>query len=125
MQGNSIISYYLAPVLELVGITDYGQISGINGGLAVWNLFLAYAGSLNAESVGRRRLFLISTIGMLASYIVITGLSGGFAATQSHSVGIAVVPFLFIYYGKASERFAFLTFLTFTGFYDIGKCFVS
>lgn len=34
--GNSIISYYLAPVLELVGITDYSQISGINGGLAVW-----------------------------------------------------------------------------------------
>jgi hypothetical protein len=32
------------------------------------------------------------------------GLSGGFATTQSHSVGIAVVPFLFIYYG----------------FYDIG-----
>ena len=34
--GNSVISYYLAPVLELVGITDYSQISGINGGLAVW-----------------------------------------------------------------------------------------
>lgn len=96
----------MAPVLELVGITDYGQISGINGGLAVWNLFLAYAGSLNAENVGRRRLFLVSTIGMFASYVIITGLSGGFATTQSHSVGIAVVPFLFIYYG----------------FYDIGWC---
>jgi nitrate/nitrite transporter NarK len=102
--GNSVISYYLAPVLELVGITDYSQISGINGGLAVWNLFLAYGGSLNAERAGRRRLFLISTVGMLASYIVITGLSGSFAQSQSHSVGIAVVPFLFIFYG----------------FYDIG-----
>ena len=102
--GNSIISYYLAPVLELVGITDYSQISGINGGLAVWNLFLAYGGSINAERVGRRGLFLTSTIGMLASYVVITGLFGSFAQTQSHSTGIAVVPFLFIYYG----------------FYDIG-----
>ena len=41
---------------------------------------------------------------MLFSYIVITGLSGSFAQTKSHGVGLAVVPFLFIYYG----------------FYDIG-----
>ncbi|KAK3677010.1 hypothetical protein LTR78_003215 [Recurvomyces mirabilis] len=102
--GNSIISYYLSPVLKLVGITSYVQISGINGGLAVWNLFLAYAGSLNAERAGRRKLWLTSTIGMLCSYIVITGLSGSFAMTKSHGVGLAVVPFLFIYYG----------------FYDIG-----
>lgn len=102
--GNSIISYYLSPVLKLVGITNYSQISGINGGLAVWNLFLAYAGSVNAERAGRRKLFLASTIGMLVSYIVITGLSGSFAQSQSSSVGLAVVPFLFIFYG----------------FYDIG-----
>ena len=64
-------------------------------------IFLTYfsAGSLNAERAGRRKLFLISTIGMLASYVVITALSGNFAMTSSHSVGIAVVPFLFIYYG--------------------------
>jgi hypothetical protein len=82
-----------------VGITDAGEQSGINGGLAVWNLILAYIGSINAERAGRRGLFLISTIGMLASYVVITGLSGSFATTNSASVGTAVVPFLFIYYG--------------------------
>ncbi|KAK5728536.1 hypothetical protein LTR15_001672 [Elasticomyces elasticus] len=102
--GNSIISYYLSPVLKLVGITDYDQISGINGGLAVWNLFLSYAGSLNAERAGRRKLWLASTIGMLLSYIVITGLSGSFAQSKDRGVGLAVVPMLFIYYG----------------FYDIG-----
>lgn len=91
--GNSIISYYLVPVLELVGITNRAEQSGINGGLAVWNLILAYIGSINAERAGRRGLFLISTIGMLASYIVITGLSGNFAMTNSKSVGTAVVPF--------------------------------
>ncbi|KAJ9613881.1 hypothetical protein H2200_002017 [Cladophialophora chaetospira] len=102
--GNGIITYYLAPVLKLVGITDPAEVSGINGGLAVWNLILAYLGSLNAERVGRRFLWLTSTIGMLGAYIVMTGLSGSFAHTQSHSVGIAVVPVMFIYYG----------------FYDIG-----
>jgi hypothetical protein len=36
---------------------------------------------------------------MLASYIVISGLSGSFANTQSSSTGIAVIPFLFLFYG--------------------------
>lgn len=78
--------------------------AGINGGLAVWNLLLAYIGSFNAEHAGRRKLWLTSTIGMLVSYIIITALSGSFAADQTRSVGIATVPMLFIYYG----------------FYDIG-----
>lgn len=78
--------------------------AGINCGLAIWNLFLAYGGALNAERLGRRKLWLTSTGGMLLSYIVITALSGSFEASQTRSIGIAVVPFLFIFYG----------------FYDIG-----
>ncbi|CRK14091.1 hypothetical protein BN1723_015723 [Verticillium longisporum] len=37
--------------------------------------------------------------GMLVSYIIISGLSGSFAQTGTSSVGLAVVPFLYIYYG--------------------------
>ncbi|CAK7212566.1 hypothetical protein SEUCBS140593_001546 [Sporothrix eucalyptigena] len=102
--GNGIITYYLSPALKLVGITSNRQISGINGGIAIWNFFLSYGGSLNAERAGRRKLWLTSTIGMLISYVILTGLSGGFATSHNHAVGIATVPMLFIYYG----------------FYDIG-----
>ncbi|VUC29053.1 unnamed protein product [Clonostachys rosea] len=102
--GNGIITYYLTPVLSLAGITDYTQISGINGGLAIWNLILAYIASFNAEKAGRRVMWLASTAGMLATYIVITGLSASFASTHSRPTGIAIVPMLYIYYG----------------FYDIG-----
>ncbi|KAK5957724.1 hypothetical protein OHC33_000913 [Knufia fluminis] len=102
--GNGIISYYLAPVLRLVGITDPNKVSGINIGLAAWNLVLAYVGSLNAERAGRRVLWLVSTIGMLVSYVVLTGINGSFAQSGNRHVGIASVPMLFIYYG----------------FYDIG-----
>jgi MFS family permease len=35
---------------------------------------------------------------MLVSYIVITGLSGSFAQTQVPSVGVAVIPMLFIFF---------------------------
>lgn len=34
---------------------------------------------------------------MLATYIVMTGLSGSFAKTPTHSVGIAVIPMMYIY----------------------------
>lgn len=95
--GNGIIAYYLLPALKLVGITAAGDIAGINGGLAIWSLCWAYAGAMSAERVGRRTLWLTGTAGMLVAYIVMTGLSGSFAQTPSHSVGLAVVPMMYIY----------------------------
>lgn len=35
---------------------------------------------------------------MLTSYIIVTGLSGSFAQTGHSSTGLAVVPFLFLYF---------------------------
>ncbi|KAG7107194.1 Lactose permease like protein [Verticillium longisporum] len=95
--GNGIIAYYLSPALKLVGMSKADQIAGINGGLAVWSLLWAYLGALNAERVGRRPLWLVGTAGMLRTYILITGLSGSFDHSPSRSVGIAVVPMMFIY----------------------------
>lgn len=60
---------------------------------------MAIVGSLLVDVAGRRVLFILSTCIMLVSYIIITGLSGTFANTQVSSVGTAVIPFLFIYYG--------------------------
>ncbi|VUC28437.1 unnamed protein product [Clonostachys rosea] len=95
--GNVIIAYYLSPALKLVGITKADQIAGINGGLAIWSLIWAYIGAMSAERAGRRFLWLAGTIGMLISYVIITGLSGSFANTPSRGVGLAVVPMMFVY----------------------------
>jgi hypothetical protein len=35
---------------------------------------------------------------MFASYVIITGLSGSFAQSGSGATGIAVIPFLFIFF---------------------------
>ena len=51
------------------------------------------------DKLGRKKLFLISSVGMCFSYACVTGLSGSFAATGTKSVGIAMIPFLFIFYG--------------------------
>ncbi|CAG8922444.1 unnamed protein product [Penicillium salamii] len=97
--GVGIVSYYLALILNTIGITSVTDQLMINGFLQIWNLLLAIVGAMLVDRFGRRPLFLLSTCVMLMSYIVITGLSGGFATTNSSSVGISVIPFLFIYYG--------------------------
>lgn len=51
------------------------------------------------DRIGRRPLWLISTGGMLCSYVIITALSATFAKTQNNGTGLAVIPFLFIFFG--------------------------
>ncbi|GMK56157.1 hypothetical protein CspeluHIS016_0212130 [Cutaneotrichosporon spelunceum] len=97
--GNGVISYYLSPVLKMVGVTRPVEITLINAGLAIWNLILALSASLSTERLGRRRLFFISGWGMLLSYSVITALSAQFSQKGVKAVGLAVIPVLFIYYG--------------------------
>lgn len=94
-----IVSYYLAPVLLTVGITSVTQQTMISGFLQLWNLILAAGAAFSVDRVGRRKLFLASSVGMLGSYIIIAGLSGSFANTGLAATGIAVIPFLFIFYG--------------------------
>ncbi|KAH6611692.1 general substrate transporter [Boeremia exigua] len=97
--GVGIVSYYLAPVLRTVGITSVTQQTLISGFLQIWNLIIAVTAALTVDLAGRRRLFLISSSGMLVCYIIISGLAGSFANTAATSTGIAVIPFLFVYYG--------------------------
>jgi drug/metabolite transporter (DMT)-like permease len=55
------------------------------------------------ERIGRRPLWLTSTVGMLGAYCVITALSASFAKTRNSATGIAVIPFLFIFFGFYGE----------------------
>lgn len=96
--GNGIVSYYLPLVLNTVKITSVTHQTLISALLQVWNLFWAIGAAASVEKLGRRVLFLTSASIMLVSYIVITGLSGSFASTGNASVGLAVVPFLFIFF---------------------------
>lgn len=95
--GNGLVSYFLVPILKQVGITKPAQTAGINGGIAVWSWFVAMAGASLSDRYGRRALFLTALAGALVSFIFITGLSGGFATTKHSKVGIAMIPFLFIF----------------------------
>jgi MFS family permease len=90
--GVGIVSYYLAPVLKTVGVTDVTNQTMISGFLQVWNLIIAVSAAFSIDRLGRRFLCLVSCGGMLTSYIIISGLSGSFAHTNKAGTGIAVIP---------------------------------
>ncbi|RMZ70420.1 hexose transporter [Pyrenophora seminiperda CCB06] len=97
--GNGIIIFYLPPVLRTVGITSVFQQQGINGGLQIYNWFIACGAALLAERVGRRRLFLTSAATMLLFMVLITVCSARYSSTQSVAAGYAVIVFLFLFLG--------------------------
>ncbi|KAJ8114437.1 hypothetical protein OPT61_g3684 [Boeremia exigua] len=96
--GNGVVSYYLVLVLRTVGITSVTDQTLISGLLQVWNLLFAVVAAVSVDKVGRRPLFLASAGIMLVAYILVTALSGAFAESDHGPTGIAVIPFLFIFF---------------------------
>jgi hypothetical protein len=108
--GVGVVSYYLSLVLDTAGITSVTDQTLINGCLQIWNLIIAVGAAFLVDKLGRRFLFLTSCIGMLSSYIIISGLSGSFAETGNKATGLAVIPMLFLFYGSYDIAFTPLLF---------------
>ncbi|KAL9947135.1 hypothetical protein D7B24_009307 [Verticillium nonalfalfae] len=108
--GNGVVSYYLPLVLDSVGVKTVTEQTLISACLNVWNLGWAVAAAMNVDRLGRRFLFMSSGVTMLTSFIIVTGLSGAFASSASSSVGMAVIPFLFLFF--AGYDIALTPFLT-------------
>ena len=109
--GNGLVSYFLVPILQQVGITQPSQTTGINGGIAVWSWLAAMLGASLSDKFGRRSLFLTSLCGCLSAFVFITALSGSFATSRKSAVGISMIPFLFIFNGFYAIAFTPLPLL--------------
>jgi len=96
--GNGVVSYYLSLVLDTVGVKSVKDQTLISACLQVWNLICSVAAAFSVDRVGRRPLFIASAIIMLVSYVLVTGLSGSFAETGHAATGVAVIPFLFVFF---------------------------
>lgn len=95
--GNGLISYYLHQVMNNIGITDEKTQLGINGGLKSWGLIVNISMSFFADKIGRRPIYLISTIGTTIAFTIWTIISARYAIAGGSGLGIGFVIMIFVY----------------------------
>lgn len=95
--GQGVITYYFAQMLDSVGITSTNAQTGINGGMSIWNLLWAIAGIILADRIGRRPLWLTSFIAMVFANIPLTISSAMYKHHGSQAAAYSSVVFMFIY----------------------------
>lgn len=93
--GNGIMSYYLAKILISIGITSPTQQLGLNGGMKACALVVNFVFALYVDRFGRRPIYMISTVGMLIAFTLITILSARYAITEVAGLGSGVVAMIF------------------------------
>ncbi|GJE90048.1 MFS transporter, sugar porter [Phanerochaete sordida] len=96
--GNNLISYYLNKTLTAIGITDSTTQLLINGLLNIFNWFIAMGGGLLCDRVGRRPLFLISTVGMFVFYVLQTACFGLYSTTGNLAAAHTFIAMIFLFY---------------------------
>jgi len=96
--GVSVTSYYLTKVLSSVGITSPFDQNLINGMLQIFNFGAALGGAFLVDRLGRRPIWLWSTIGMLISYAAWTACSAVNNESGNAGAGIGTVVFIFVVY---------------------------
>lgn len=96
--GNGLVSYYINIVLDRVGITQTRTKAAINGGLQIFNLASALVGVMVVDKLGRRKIFLISNIGMLTAFSMWTVTTALFSQSGNVVAARATVPLIFIYF---------------------------
>ncbi|CAD0088188.1 unnamed protein product [Aureobasidium mustum] len=80
-----------------IGITSASTQLGINGGMKSCSLVTNIGMSFAADKLGRRPMYLISTIGTFVVFNIATIVAARYAATPQSSLGAAFVAMLFIY----------------------------
>ncbi|KAJ5825628.1 hypothetical protein N7474_002766 [Penicillium riverlandense] len=95
--GNTLISYYLSDLLDLIGITDSVVKSKINIGIACWAFVSGTALALTVPRFRRRPMYLTCACCMLCVYVGWTISMERFMTTQARAAAISTVFFIFCY----------------------------
>ncbi|OCH89637.1 general substrate transporter [Obba rivulosa] len=103
--GNGLVSYYLNKVFATIGITSPTIQLLITGILAIWNLFWAVLASFLCNVLGRRFLFLASTIGMTVFFTLQTICTAQFNIHGNPAAAHAVIAFIFLFYAAYDLAF--------------------
>ncbi|KAJ4193628.1 hypothetical protein NW755_003622 [Fusarium falciforme] len=98
--GNSLISSYLILILNNIGITNPETQNLINGGLQIYNMVVATTAACLVDRLGGRFLFLLSTNGMMFSFVtwIILSARNQQLDYEKKGLSIGVVAMVFIFY---------------------------
>ncbi|KAK6063412.1 hypothetical protein SCUP234_07216 [Seiridium cupressi] len=113
--GNTLISYYLSDILNMIGKTESLFKQQINVSIACWNLFNAAIIASVVTRFKRRRMYLICTISLLIVYISWTvSMERAMAALAAKEVnsaaGAATIFFIYAYYPAYNVGYNALTY---------------
>lgn len=95
--GNTLISYYLSELLQLIGYKDPAFKGKLNVGLSGWNLINAVAVSLLVRRFPRRKMYLTCAISLLCCYVGWTAAMQQFLDRRSHIAAKITIFFIFAY----------------------------
>lgn len=100
--GNTLISYYLGDLLEMIGMTNSTDVQKINVSIACWSMVCATIVALLVVKVRRRVMYLMCTISLLLCYIAWTismqkAQTAAEAGTPNGSANIATLFFIYAY----------------------------
>ncbi|KAK7417636.1 hypothetical protein QQX98_004457 [Neonectria punicea] len=101
--GNGLISYYLTLILNSIGYKAESTQTLINALMTLWSMIWSVFFSTIINRFGRRTLFLTSTIGCLAVYVVWTALEATYEkktaldGTGGDGIAKGVLAMIFLY----------------------------
>ncbi|KAH8731896.1 general substrate transporter [Phaeosphaeriaceae sp. PMI808] len=90
--GNGLISYYLKYVVDNVGMTDPQTQLGINGELCE-----NFAFAFFIDKLGRRPIYLISTVGTFVVFNIFTIISARYDTKPQNGLGRGFIVSIFFY----------------------------
>jgi hypothetical protein len=95
--GNTLLSYYLNQLLNMIGYDDAGFVGKVNVGLNNWNLVNAVCISLLVRRFPRRKMYLICASSLLCCYVAWTVAMQQYAATKRIEPARLTIAIIFIY----------------------------
>lgn len=95
--GNGLISYYLKYVMDAVGLTDAQTQLGINGAMKTIALLENFGFAFLVDKLGRRPIYLISTIGTFVVFNLFTIISARYDIAPRASLGHGFIAIIFFY----------------------------
>ncbi|EJF62162.1 hexose transporter [Dichomitus squalens] len=108
--GNGLTSYFLARILDSVGITDDRTQNLINLAMTCWGFINGTALALTMPKLPRRVGYLACTISLTVIFTAWTVASAKYAETGSQGASRAVIAFIFLYSPAYNMAYNALTY---------------